>query len=351
MKKQGKQTNNPETDGQASSRKEDHIDMAFRSSTDMSQLDTRFHYEPLLHGHVLEDLDLTRQVAEKTMRYPIWVSSMTGGTEKAKTINHNLAKLCGEYGLGMGLGSCRQLLYDDKRISEFDVRPLMPDAPLMINLGIAQVETLIANDDSYLITELIRKLSADGLIIHINPLQEWMQPEGDRIIVSPSKTIQKLLDREDYPIIVKEVGQGFGKESLKVLLELPLEAVDLAGYGGTNFSKLELLRSDEMRSASFSPVLRLGHTCEEMIQHINHLMDQDPSSIKCKQIIISGGIKGFLDGYYHMEKCQLPSLYAHASAFLRHAMDYDELKKFLDLQIEGLKMSHALLQVKDINPK
>lgn len=347
LKKQVNQVLNAEEDKQASSRKEDHIDMAFRSACDKTHVDTRFHYEPMLSGHLKKDLDLSSIVAGKRMSYPIWISSMTGGTEKAKTINNNLAKLCGEYNLGMGLGSCRQLLYEDRRLSEFDIRPLMPDSPLMINLGIAQIEELLAKKESVLIKSLIDKLAADGLIVHINPLQEWMQPEGDRIMIPPIETIKTLLSLADYPIIVKEVGQGFGLESLRALLALPIEALDLAGYGGTNFSKLELLRSDSMRYDGFKGVLNLGHTCEEMIVNINALAASKEQEILCKKIIISGGVKGFLDGYYHMQKSSLPSIYAQASGFLRHAMDYDQLKKYLELELEGLKMSYALLTIKN----
>jgi len=159
------------------------------------------------------------------MDYPILVSSMTGGTAKAQTINHNLAKMCGAYGLGMGLGSCRQLLYEDKRLHEFDIKQLMPNSPLLINLGIAQIEELITKGDENLIKTLIDRLSADGLIIHVNPLQEWMQPEGDRIMKAPLVSIKHILSIADYPVVVKEVGQGFGQESLRVLLDLPLEAV------------------------------------------------------------------------------------------------------------------------------
>jgi len=334
----------PEPDQYASARKQDHIALAFTSATDKRSVDTRFNYEPILHGQA-EKLDLSHTLAGKTLTYPICVSSMTGGTEKARIINHNLARLCGEQGLAMGLGSCRQLLYEDKRLADFDVKSLMQDQPLFANLGIAQVEELVSSNQTDVIQTLIEKLSADGLIIHVNPLQEWMQPEGDVISQAPIETIKKLLNVATYPIIGKAVGQGFGKESLKALLQLPLEALDLAGYGGTNFSKLELLRSDQLRYDALQAVFNLGHTCEEMIHHVNAVLDQN-LSVTCKNIIASGGIKDFLDGYYLMEKCKHPTLYAQASCFLKYALDYEELKKYCQLQIEGLEMAHKLLRVR-----
>ena len=123
------------------------------------------------------------------LKAPLWVSSMTGGTDLANTINHNLAKAAGEYGFGMGLGSCRSLLTSDEYLSDFYVKTLMPDMPLFANLGIAQCEQLITSGKTSLIKDLISKLDADGLIIHVNPFQEWLQPEGDRFNNPPIDTI------------------------------------------------------------------------------------------------------------------------------------------------------------------
>ncbi len=335
-----------ETDNQASSRKNDHIDLAFKSAVAADAVDSRFYYEPLLSAHPDSKKTLDHKIAGRLMSYPLWVSSMTGGTEKASTINHNLAKVCGEFGLGMGLGSCRQLLYEDKRLSEFDLRQYMQDQPLFINLGIAQIEELLERGEEERIDILLSKLDSDGLIIHVNPMQEWLQPEGDRYKKTALKTIVQLLEKAKYPIIVKEVGQGFGINSLKELLELPIEALDLAGFGGTNFSMLELIRSDKVMHDSFKNVCNIGHTCDEMVGMINQLKSSSEIDIKVKRIIISGGIKDFLDGYYLMQKCQLPSIYAQASGFLRYALDMDALRQYVTNQIEGLKMANAFLSIK-----
>ena len=335
-----------EEDSQASSRKQDHIDLAFKSRVGNDQIDNRFYYEPILSPHPNGEMTMPFDICGRTMQFPIWVSSMTGGTEKAFIINENLAKICGEFGLGMGLGSCRQLLYEDKRMHEFDVRKYIKDQPLLVNLGIAQMEELIQKDEVDRIDQLISKLDSDGLIIHVNPLQEWLQPEGDRIKKSSLDSIKSILSVAKYPVIVKEVGQGFGKESLKELLQLPLEAVDLAGFGGTNFSMLELMRSDQVQYDSYQKVVQLGHTCEEMIGMINDYHDNSQDAIQTKKIIISGGVKDFLDGYYLMQLCKMPSIYAQASGFLKHATDYEAVQTYTKYQIEGLKMAKAFLRVK-----
>ena len=163
----------------AISRKKDHIDLAFSSRNQLGAHDERFYYEPVLSGHP-ESYPITKFIGFD-LQLPIWVSSMTGGTEKAGFINQNLARACGVFGMGMGLGSCRSLLYNDDNLKDFDVKHHMPEMPLFANLGIAQLEDLIVSNGLSKIDHMLDKLSADGLIIHINPLQEWLQKEGDII--------------------------------------------------------------------------------------------------------------------------------------------------------------------------
>lgn len=286
-----------------------------------------------------------RSFGGRSIRYPIWVSSMTGGTELANKINKRLAKMCGQYGLAMGLGSCRQLLDSDEYLNDFMVRDLMPDQPLFANLGIAQVEELLEKNELEKIDALLGKLLADGLIIHVNPLQEWLQPEGDKITVAPIDTIKSILATAKYPIIVKEVGQGFGKESMRALLNLPLEAVDFAANGGTNFSKIELFRSDEIKKEVYQQVSNLGHDAEVMVNWANQLIAEG-TEINAKQIIISGGVKNFLDGYYYVHLCDLKSSYAMASGFLKYALEgEDALDQFVQLQLKGYDMAQAMLSI------
>ena len=111
--------------------------------------------------------------------------------------------------MGMGLGSCRALLFSDEHLKDFDVRHLIgDDLPFYANLGIAQLEELIENNEVFLINNLIEKLRADGLIIHVNPLQEWLQPEGDRFKVAPIDTIETILEKINYPIKLLGISMG-----------------------------------------------------------------------------------------------------------------------------------------------
>jgi isopentenyl-diphosphate Delta-isomerase len=332
-------------DPTAVSRKKDHIDLAFQSR--IPEMDDRFFYEPLLSAHPSEEQDFFPFLG-KVQKLPIWVSSMTGGTEWAGTINHHLARACGEFGMGMGLGSCRQLLYSDEHLKDFQVRHLVTDAyPLYANLGIAQLEELVHGNRLSEINDLIDKLSADGLIVHINPMQEWMQPEGDKILYPPLETLQRLLDKANYPIIVKEVGQGMGPLSLAALLSMPFAGIEFAARGGTNFSQLELLRADETTRTSLYPMAKIGHSAEEMVHLTNSIIENLGEHLQCKEIIISGGVQNFLDGYYLTNILRASSVYGQASEFLRHARGtYEDLQKFVQIQARGLKMAKAFLRVK-----
>ncbi len=336
-------------DPNAAARKRDHIDMAFRSQVLHGEVDGRFYYEPLLSAHPQPGSLSPFSFLGKTLRTPLWVSSMTGGTDWAHTINHNLARACAEFGMGMGLGSCRSLLFSDDTLEDFAVRHLIgEELPLYANLGIAQLEQLIDNQELWRVTALLDKLQADGLIIHVNPLQEWLQPEGDRFLRPPLHTISTMLqEMPELKIIVKEVGQGMGYESLRALFQLPLQAVDFAASGGTNFAKLELLRSDKSNQEVYQQLAQVGHTATEMVDFTNQLKEELGDKMLCKQVIISGGISSFLDGYYLTNKLHLPSVYGQASGFLKHARGgYEELRDYVAAQVRGLEVARAFLKVK-----
>lgn len=334
-----------ESDQILASRKEDHIALAFKARTELGHEDVRFDYEPMLAAHP-QDADLSTSWAGHALRYPVWISSMTGGTERALHINTNLAKLCGEFGLGMGLGSCRSLLEGDARLADFDMRPHMEGMPLYANLGIAQVEELCREGKLDQLVSLVDRLRADGLIIHINPLQEWAQEEGDAIVRPPIDTVQQVVESIDTPIIVKEVGQGMGPASLRALMKLPVRAIEFGASGGTNFTKLELQRRDD--DITFKERFgSVGHTANEMVRFVNEIM-QDGTPL-CTSFIISGGVTDYLHGYYLMENCLGDSIYGQASAFLKQALgDYDTLRHYFIREMKGLAMAKAYLKARPI---
>ncbi|MCW0482466.1 isopentenyl-diphosphate delta-isomerase [Gaoshiqia sediminis] len=325
-------------------RKLEHIQLAFDSKTGISEQDPRFIYEPLLAAHP-DGKTPDFPFLGKRMKAPVWVSSMTGGTGVAKTINRNIAGACREFGLGMGLGSCRKILFDKTHWEDFDVRDeIGPDAPLWANLGVAQVEQLLYEKKEQAIVDLVGELRADGLIVHVNPFQEYFQPEGDLISQPPLETIQELLAKINVPLIVKEVGQGMGRESLKQLLQLPLAAIEFGAYGGTNFSRLELMRDDPRNREIFEPFAFVGQTARQMVNDINSLLDE--TKPVCGQLIISGGLKTYLDGYYLVSLSRLPAVYGMASSVLKHATgDYETLKTYIENQLKAYRLAQTYLRL------
>lgn len=308
-------------------RKLDHIELAL-SAPSLQQENFGMYYEPMLAAHPTV-ADAKFSFLDIQFQAPLWISSMTGGTQKAKTINQNLAKACAEFGLGMGLGSCRTLLDSDLRLEDFAIRKYMPGRPLWANLGIAQLEQLVLDQQLEKIDRLFELLETDGLIIHINPVQEWLQPEGDCLTKSPLWTLEKYLSKSKYPIMVKEVGQGMGPESLKVLMQLPIKAIDLGAFGGTNFAQIEAMRGQSKEGKLDRSYLQgIGHTAQEMIVWLNEL---SASSQSAPEVIVSGGIKNPLQAYALRSKLKQNSVVGLAGSVLPHSLgDYQQLQSYLE---------------------
>ena len=323
-------------------RKLDHINLTLEAQKNLLDLDPRFNYEPLLAAHPNLENKLETTIFGKKLKAPLWVSSMTGGSSKSTLINHNLARICREFGLGMGLGSCRSLMNENYKNADFDVRPIMgDDLPLFANLGIAQVEQSIRENNCDKILKMLEVLTVDGLVIHINPLQEYLQKEGDVITVPPIETIKKFLSLTKTKVVIKEVGQGMGPASLKALMELPIAGIELAGFGGTNFVEVEMKRNVKHKAGLY-PLATVGHSALDMIDTLNGLHHKYQ-----KDLIISGGIKNFLDGYYLLKSSANNAVIGQAKNFLVHAHDYESLRDFVRNEIDGLKMAYNFLTIKE----
>jgi len=326
-------------------RKGDHLELAQKSQIGIDQLEGKFNYEPLLSAHPKSNFPKPIMFLGKKFKAPLWISSMTGGTSSAKKINENLAHAVSEFGLGMGLGSCRALLFGEKDFEDFNLRPILgDDRPFYANLGIAQIEVFLRDKKIPQITGMVESLKADGLIIHVNPLQEWLQPEGDKINRPPLDTIKEFLKEFPFKIMVKEVGQGFGPLSLVELIKLPLEAIDFAAFGGTNFSKLEGLRGGK----GPLEMAHIGHTNDEMIKNAKHILLELGEKALCRSFIISGGVQNFLQGYYLKKSFGENCVIGQAKAFLEHARgDYESLRQFVSTQVEGYALAENYLTLKN----
>jgi len=221
-------------------RKEDHISICLDLNV-QSQIGPGFDDMYLVHQALPEinfsSIDPTIELFGKPMKAPLLVEGMTGGTERAGDINRCIARVCQTLGLGMGLGSQRAMIETPSLVKTYTVRDVAPDILLVGNLGLPQIILGYSKKEA---DSAVRSVGADALAIHLNPLQEAIQPEGDPIFESGMSSLQKLKKKCSYPLIVKETGAGISRETARKITFL--DGVDVGGLGGTSFSAVEYYR-------------------------------------------------------------------------------------------------------------
>ncbi len=197
----------------------------------------------------LDDVDTSARFLGRALRLPLLISSMTGGVPEGGRINRNLARAAQARGVAMGLGSGRIALEDRVAREYFLVRRDAPDALLLANLGAVQLRY---GYDARRCHDLVRALEADALILHLNPLQEAVQPEGDTCFAGLLDRIGDVcarLDALNVPVVVKEVGWGLSGDVVRRLREAGVAAVDVAGAGGASWSEVERRRGNARQAA------------------------------------------------------------------------------------------------------
>lgn len=190
----------------------------------------------------LQDVDTSCTIFGRHLRAPLLISCMTGGTQKAREINTVLAQVAQGHGLAMGLGSGRALLERPDLLDTFQVRDVAPDIALFVNLGAVQLNKGYGVEDC---RRLVDMLNADALVLHLNAIQEALQPEGDTCFRGLIDKIAAVCKKLDAPVVVKEVGWGIAPDEVHALFEAGVAAVDLAGAGGTSWSEVERYRIGE----------------------------------------------------------------------------------------------------------
>ncbi|MFN2449476.1 MAG: type 2 isopentenyl-diphosphate Delta-isomerase [Candidatus Baltobacteraceae bacterium] len=190
----------------------------------------------------LADVDTSCTLLGKPLRAPIVISCMTGGTPQAREINRTLARVACQYGFALGLGSGRALIEHPALLDTFAVRDAAPGVLLFANLGAVQLNKGYGLEDCRRLVDLIE---ADALVLHLNALQEALQPEGDTAFRGLLKQIARLCAKMPVPVVVKEVGWGIDAPCARALLGAGVAAIDLAGAGGTSWSEVERFRAAE----------------------------------------------------------------------------------------------------------
>ncbi len=226
-------------------RKADHLRICLEDDVQFNKLTNGLENYRFDHVCLPEldfsEVDLKTKFLNKTLNAPILISSMTGGTEQAKRINCRLAIAAQKHGLAMGVGSQRIAVENPDTAHTFAVRSLAPDAMLFANLGAIQLNYTYGLEQCLKAVDI---LQADALILHLNPLQECIQPNGDTNFKGLLAKIKQLCQQIDVPVIAKEVGNGISAKMAGTLIEVGVDAIDVAGAGGTSWAKVESERAE-----------------------------------------------------------------------------------------------------------
>ncbi|MCC7129041.1 MAG: type 2 isopentenyl-diphosphate Delta-isomerase [Anaerolineae bacterium] len=234
----------------------------------------------------LEAVNLSQELFGRKLAAPILISSMTGGTEEAAAINRRLAQAAQQTGVAMGVGSQRAAIEHPELAGTFQVRREAPDVLLFANLGAVQLNYGYGVDECRRAIEMIE---ADALILHLNALQEAVQPEGDTRFAGLTQRIEQVCRDLTVPVIAKEVGWGFSEADVRLLADAGVAAIEVAGAGGTSWSQVELHRaktdSQKRLAAAF---VNWGIPTSEAILEVRRAAPQ-------MTVIASGGLRSGVD--------------------------------------------------------
>ncbi|MEL6441649.1 MAG: type 2 isopentenyl-diphosphate Delta-isomerase [Cyanobacteria bacterium J06621_8] len=312
-------------------RKADHLRICLEDDVQFRNLTSGFERYRFQHSCLPEvdfdEIDLTTSFLGKTLRAPLLISSMTGGTEQAKLINYRLALAAQNHGLAMGVGSQRIAVEKPDLAHTFAVRSQAPDAMLFANLGAVQLNYTYGLEQCLRVVDI---LEADALILHLNPLQECIQPHGDTKFKGLLVKIEQLCRQIEVPVIAKEVGNGISAKMASKLIDAGVDVIDVAGAGGTSWAKVESERAETNLQR------RLGRTFADWGIATADCIVQIRQQYPELPLIASGGLRNGLDGAKAIALgADLAGL---AFPFLQAASESEEaLDELIELLIAELK--------------
>ena len=328
-------------------RKADHIKINLEKDVH-SALTTGLEHYQLIHEALpelnLDEVDTSLTLYQKPLSAPILISSMTGGTEHAETINRRLAEAAQTTGTAMGVGSQRAALEDPKQARTFQVRKFAPDILLFANLGAVQLNYGFGIDDC---RRAVAMIQADALCLHLNPLQEAVQAGGDTNFKGLAAKIERICRKLEVPVIAKEVGWGISKRTAKLLADCGVSAIDVAGAGGTSWSQVEMHRAqDEFTRELAATYVGWGISTANSIINVRKAV---PKMV----IFASGGLTDGLD----IAKCLAlgSTLGGMAGKFLRAASisaeNAVEMMRLTQRQIQVSMFAAGVEKLESLNPR
>jgi len=265
-------------------RKAEHLKIISNSNVNFDQKTTGFENYQFIHNSLPEinfdDIDISEEFLGYKLSFPFLINSMTGGEKNGEELNRVLSKIANDEEIAFALGSIRPCLENSKTIKSYAItRQIAPDTPILGNIGAAQLLTYPAE----IIRNVLNEIDVNGLCIHLNPLQEVLQPEGDKNFSGVTGKIKTLAEYLDIPIIIKEVGFGLPIQNIQDLKSFGIKWFDVSGAGGTSWAKVERHRNDNLINKKVAEEFaEFGLPTAEIIsQAIN---------IKDINLIASGGI-------------------------------------------------------------
>ncbi|MDG4812285.1 type 2 isopentenyl-diphosphate Delta-isomerase [Hydrogenovibrio sp. 3SP14C1] len=278
------------SDSPITQRKQDHIDWLLQDEK-IERRQSGFDQIQLTHRGLPEcdyaQIDSSAAFLDYTLNFPLLISSMTGGaSNNLNTINENLARAAEHCQVAMAVGSQRTMILDNKAEQSFQLRQFAPTVPLIANMGAIQLNYGFGYDEAQ---KMVETLEADALYLHLNPLQEVIQPEGDTNFAKLAEKIAHLKQQLSVPIILKEVGCGLSSKDIQLGLDAGIDWFDLAGRGGTSWSRIEAHRADNTQQADLGKTFQdWGLTTPQALKQVRPFQSH-------AQFIASGGIRNGID--------------------------------------------------------
>lgn len=267
-------------------RKQDHIDLVLTDPA-VERHQNGFDHVRLSHRALPEidfaHVDTSSKLFNKPISFPFLISSMTGGAaDNLGHINRHLAEAAEACQVPMAVGSQRAMIVDSKAAESFNLRQYAPTAPLIANMGAVQLNYGFGVEEAQ---KCIDVLQADAIYLHLNALQEIIQPEGDTNFAQLVDKIHHLIQKLDVPVILKEVGCGLSAQDIELALSAGVTLFDVAGRGGTSWSRIEAHRSENDLGFAFQD---WGLTTVESLKISTHYQDR-------ATFIASGGVRNGID--------------------------------------------------------
>lgn len=274
-----------------SQRKLDHIDLCLNEDVAMAAASTGFDRYHFLHQALpelaLSEISLATTFLGRQVAAPIMIASMTGGPERGETINRNLAIAAEAVGVPMGVGSQRIMLERPEAASTFTAaRKAAPGAMILGNMGAVQLNYGVTPAQ---VVEVARAIGADGLYLHLNALQEAIQPGGDTDFRGLLARIAEVCQAAPFPVLAKEVGSGIAPDTARALVGAGVSAIDVSGAGGTSWAKIEAHRAADPTRRTLGEVFESwGIPTTESLQLCREALPATP-------LVASGGMRTGLD--------------------------------------------------------